>query len=203
MPFIEENDLIELHKDIDKAQTINERLLDQIKYKNKELKKSKVQRNIFAGITTFFLLAGIAFGSLTAGISISGGFNKRNNNSDLVFTSIDSLDAIKARIDKLKAQNEELSLVKEFYLAKEFLQKEKIYSVQVKSFVDNNVTLASEALTNTLFVKTNPFYSYSLGNFETLQEAQFFRKQLVDLGFDDAFVASYKDGKRVQIEDPY
>lgn len=203
MPFIEENDLIELHKDIDKAHTINERLLDQIKYKNKELKKSKVQRNIFAGITTFFLLAGIAFGSLTAGISISGGFNKRNNNNDLVFTSIDSLDAIKARIDKLKEQNEELSLVKEFYLAKEFLQKEKIYSVQVKSFVDNNVTLASEALTNTLFVKTNPFYSYSLGNFETLKEAQYFRRQLVDIGFEDAFVASYKDGKRVQIEDPF
>ncbi|WP_405381868.1 SPOR domain-containing protein [Maribacter sp. LLG6340-A2] len=203
MPFIEESDLLELHKDVDKAQIINERLLDQIKFKNKELKKSKIQRNIFAGITTFFILAAIAFGSLTAGISISGGFSKKNNNNDLVFTSIDSLDAIKARIDNLKEQNEELSLVKEFYLAKEFLEKEKIYSVQVKSFVDNNVTLASEALTNTLFVKTNPFYSYSLGNFETLEEAQSFRKQLVDIGFDDAFVASYKDGKRIQIEDPY
>ena len=38
MPFIEESDLLELHKDIDKAQIINERLLDQIKFKNKELK---------------------------------------------------------------------------------------------------------------------------------------------------------------------
>ena len=124
MPFIEESDLLELHKDIDKAQIINERLLDQIKFKNKELKKSKIQRNIFAGITTFFILAGIAFGSLTAGISISGGFKNKNSN-DLVLTSIDSLDAIKARIDNLKEQNEELSLVKEFYLAKEFLQKKK------------------------------------------------------------------------------
>ena len=40
MPFIEESDLLELHKDIDKAQIINERLLDQIKHKNKELKRS-------------------------------------------------------------------------------------------------------------------------------------------------------------------
>ena len=94
-------------------------------------------------------------------------------------------------------------MVKEFYLAKEFLNKEKIYSVQVKSFVENNVTLASEALTNTLFVKTNPFYAYSLGNFETLEEAQKFRKQLVQMGFNDAFVASYQDGQRVKIEDPY
>ncbi|MGB3151827.1 MAG: SPOR domain-containing protein [Maribacter sp.] len=200
MPFIEESDLLELHKDIDKAQIINERLLDQIKFKNKELKKSKIQRNVLAGITAFFLIGGLAFTSFTAGLSSSNSFDKQNNN---LLVSIDSLDAIKTRIDNLKIQNEELSLVKEFYLAKEFLQKEKIYSVQVKSFVDNNVTLASEALTNTLFVKTNPFYSYSLGNFETLQEAQSFRKQLVDIGFQDAFVASYKDGKRVQIEDPF
>jgi hypothetical protein len=54
-----------------------------------------------------------------------------------------------------------------------------------------------------MFVKTNPFYSYSLGNFATLDEAQKFRKQLVDMGFDDAFVASYKEGKRIKIEDPY
>ena len=40
---------MELHKDIDKAQIINERLLDQIKFKNKELKRSKIQRNILAG----------------------------------------------------------------------------------------------------------------------------------------------------------
>ncbi len=199
MPFIEESDLLELHKDIDKAQIINERLLDQIKFKNKELKRSKIQRNVLAGITALFLIGTLAITSFTAGLSSSNSFEQQNN----LLVSLDSLDAVKARIDNLKVQNEELSLVKEFYLAKEFLEKEKIYSVQVKSFVENNVTLASEALTNTLFVKTNPFYSYSLGNFETLQEAQLFRKQLVDLGFQDAFVASYQDGKRVQIEDPF
>ena len=199
MPFIEESDLLELHKDIDKAQIINERLLDQIKFKNKELKKNKVQRNVLAGITGLFLIGTLAITSFTAGLSSSSSFEPQSN----LLVSIDSLDAIKSRIDNLKTQNEELSLVKEYYLAKEFLEKEKIYSVQVKSFVDNNVTLASEALTNTMFVKTNPFFSYSLGNFGTLQEAQRFRKQLVDIGFQDAFVASYNDGKRLQIEDPF
>ena len=198
MPFIEESDLLELHKDIDKAQIINERLLDQIKYKNKELRRSKIQRNFLAGITALFLIGTLVFTSFTAGLTRSNSFDDKN-----LLVSIDSLDAIKSRIDNLEQQNDELSLVKEFYLAKKFLEKEKIYSVQVKSFVDNNVTLASEALTNTLFVKTNPFYSYSLGNFETLEEAQSFRYQLVKMGFEDAFVASYQDGKRVQIEPPY
>lgn len=198
MPFIEESDLLELHKDIDKAQIINERLLDQIKYKSKEIKRNKIQRNILAGITALFLVSTLVFTSFTAGLSSSKDFDDTN-----LLVSIDSLDAIKSRIDNLEQQNDELSLVKEFYLAKKFLEKEKIYSVQVKSFVDNNVTLASEALTNTLFVKTNPFYSYSLGNFETLEEAQSFRFQLVKMGFNDAFVASYQDGKRIKIEDPY
>ncbi|MGB7392967.1 MAG: SPOR domain-containing protein [Pricia sp.] len=198
MPFIEESDLLELHKDIDKAQIINERLLEQIKFKNREIRKKRFQRNALGGITGLFLIGALTVFSFTAGRSVSNNFESSSN----LLVSIDSLDAIKSRIDNLKQQNEELSLVKEFYLAKEFLQKEKIYSVQVKSFVDNNVTLASEALTNTMFVKANPFYSYSLGNFETLQEARAFREQLVDIGFQDAFVASYKNGKRVQIEDP-
>lgn len=198
MPFIEESDLLELHKDIDKAQIINERLLDQIKFKNRELKKSKLQRNILAGFTTLFLIGALAIFSFTAGLSSSKSLDNQN-----LLVSIDSLDAVKTRINNLSQQNEELSLVREFYLAKNFLEKEKIYSVQIKSFVDNNVTLASEALTNTMFVKTNPFYSYSLGNFGTLQEAQKFRKELVDMGFKDAFVASYKDGKRLKIEDPF
>ena len=199
MPFIEENDLLDLHKDVEKAQIINERLLDQIKYKNKDLKRIKIQRNVLLGVTTLFLIGTLAITSFTAGLSSSNRLENQNN----LLVSIDSLDAIKKRIDNLKQRNEELSLVNEFYLAKKFLEKEKIYSVQVKSFVDNNVTLASEALTNTLFVKTNPFYAYSLGNFETLEEARKFRKQLVDMGFKDAFVASYQDGKRVKIEDPY
>ena len=199
MPFIEESDLLELHKDIDKAQIINERLLDQIKLKNKELKRSKLQRNILAGVTALFLIGTFGITTYTAGLTSTNSYDSQN----FVVSPIDSLEAVKTRIDNLKKQNEELSLVKEFYLAKKFLENEKVYSVQVKSFVDNNVTLASEALTNTLFVKTNPFYSYSLGNFETLEEAQKFRRQLVDMGFDDAFVASYKEGKRIKIEDPY
>lgn len=199
MPFIEESDLLDLHKDIDKAQIINERLLDQIKYKNKDLRKLKLQRNALSIITVCFLFATFGIWSFFSGLRTSNNFREQETLS----MAIDSIDSFKMRIQNLKSQNEELSLVREFYLAKAFLEKETIYSVQVKSFVDNNVTLASEALTNTLFVKTNPFYAYSLGNFETLNEAQTFRKQLVNMGFKDAFVASYQDGKRVKIEDPY
>lgn len=198
MPFIEETDLLELHKDIDKAQIINERLLDQIKYKNRELKRARLHRNIFGVITALFFIGTLAIGSFAFGLTSSA---QNPNSADYVNVSWDSLDVIKRRLDNLKEQNEELSLVREFYLAKNFLEKETIYSVQVKAFVDKNLNLASESLSNTLFVKNNPFYAYSLGNFETLEEAQRFRQELVQMGFEDAFVASYKDGKRIAIED--
>ncbi len=198
MPFIEESDLLELHKDIDKAQIINERLLDQIKYKNKELRRARIQRNILASVTALFLIGALAIASFTVGLSSSA----KQNAASYVNFSLDSLEVYKQRMDNLKQQNEELSLVKEFYLARQFLEKDIIYSVQVKAFVDNNMNLASESLSNTLFVKTNPFYAYSLGNFETLAEAQKFRRELVSMGFKDAFVASYQEGKRLKIEDP-
>jgi len=195
MPFIEESDLLELHKDIDKAQIINERLLDQIKHKNKELKRSRLQRNIFADITVLFLIGALAVTSFTIGLSSRPQTQYVSQEDD------EKLEEAEERIASLRKQNEELSLIKEFYLAKEFIEKEKIYSVQVKAFVENNFNLAPEALTNTLLVKNNPFYAYSLGNFESLEEAKRFRDELVKMGFKDAFVASYKDGKRLAIEE--
>ncbi len=196
MPFIEESDLLDLHKDLEKSQIINERLLDQIKYKNKDVKGLKFQRSLLIGVCTLLIFGIFGFFSWFSGLRTS---NDIRTEESLTY-ALDSMDLFKARVANLTEQNEELSLVKEFYLAKQFLEKEKVYSVQIKSFVDNNVTLASEALTNTMFVKTNPFYAYSLGNFETLEEAQKFRSQLVQMGFKDAFVASYKDGKRLKIE---
>ena len=198
MPFIEESDLLDLHKDLEKSQIINERLLDQIKYKNKDMKGLKFQRNLLIGVCTLLIFGIFGFFSWFSGLRTS---NDIRTEESLTY-ALDSMDLFKARVANLTEQNEELSLVKEFYLAKQFLEKEKVYSVQIKSFVDNNVTLASDALTNTMFVKTNPFYAYSLGNFETLEEAQKFRSQLVQMGFKDAFVASYRDGKRLKIESP-
>lgn len=200
MPFIEENDLLDLHKDIDKAQNMNEKLLDQIQIKNKDFKKIKLQRNLLLGLSVLFIGGFLAFTSLSVGFNMA---NSKSNQDNMVLHSLDSLDAYKARISNLKEQNQELSLVKEFYLAKEFLQKEKIYSVQIKSFVDSNVSLTSNALTNTLFSRANPYYSYSIGTFETLEEAQDLRKHLIDAGIKDAFVASYQDGQRLKIESPF
>jgi len=74
MPFIEESDLLDLHKDIDKAQIINERLLDQIKFKNKDLRKIRLQRNVLLGFVGLFVIGTLAITSFTAGLSSKQSF---------------------------------------------------------------------------------------------------------------------------------
>ena len=102
MPFIEESDLLELHKDIDKAQIINERLLDQIKLKNKELKRSRLQRNIFAGITVLFLIGALAVTSFTMGLS------SRPQAEYVSQEESERLKEAEERVANLRKQNEEL-----------------------------------------------------------------------------------------------
>lgn len=197
MPFVEEMDLVELHKYVDRTKKINERLLDQVKIKNQELKQSKIQRNIFLSIIGIVLLGGVAISSFGFSLKDSAQLGSESN----VVISVDSLNAAKARIQNLQKMNTELGAIQEFYLAKNFMNNEQIYAVQVKSFSDNKVPLTSGAITNSLFVKNNPYYSYSLGLFEKLEDARNLKTELIKMGFKDAFVASYKTGKRLRIED--
>ena len=125
------------------------------------------------------------------------------NNSARYTVSTDSLDATKKQIEALRRENQELSLVQDYYLANRLIKQQVVYSVQVKSLRDSNLDLTHNGLTNTFVVKSNPFLRYSIGVFETIDEARIFRKHLVKIGFDDAFVASYQNGKRIKIESPY
>ncbi len=198
MPFIEEKDLLNLHKDIEKAQTNNEKLLDQIKYKNKELHDLKVQRNALLAIAILLMLVILAI------LLFKSKFNSSSFVSDSITgSSTEHVENLKAGFEELTPQDEEFSQVEDYYLAKALLRKEKIYAVQVMAFNESKTALISEGLLHSRFLKSSSFYGYSLGNFETLDEAQAFRKQLVAMGFKDAFVASYQNGKRIRIEEPY
>ncbi|WP_340074082.1 SPOR domain-containing protein [Leptobacterium sp. I13] len=204
MPYIEENDLVELHKKIDKSEATNHKLQDQIKIKNREISKWLQQRNIFAIVASVLLLIVIGlFVSFFIGDgNIMNGF-ETSGVDDTKTVSNDSIQILQNKITILEEENTRLSEVKEFYLAKNLLENQKIYVVQIGAFEERNFSLMPKSLTNTQVVKNNNFYSFSLGSFETLKEAQTFRKEVVSLGFRDAFIASYIDGKRIEIEEPY
>ncbi|WP_340063028.1 SPOR domain-containing protein [Ascidiimonas aurantiaca] len=202
MPYIEEEDLLGLHKKIEKEQAVNQGLLQQISYKSKEVKHSKKQKKIFAAIAVGSVV--IAAIVIAYSLGVSKTVEKLKTNSENKVTiSLDSIEQLRERIRSLQEKNSQLNSVHDFYLAKNLLKKQKVFAVQVGAFENNRVSLLPVSLNNTQLVRNNPYYSYSLGIFETLKEAQSFRFELAKLGFEDAFVVSYVNGKRIQVEEPY
>jgi len=83
------------------------------------------------------------------------------------------------------------------------LNDELVYAVQIGAFEKKNLSMYSEKFVNFREIKSGEFNKYALGNFATLKEAKKFRRELVKLGFRKAFIASYKDGKRLKIEEAW
>ena len=201
MPFIEEKDLFTLHKDLEKSQNTNIGLLDQIRNKNKEIKRLNVQRYTLISVLSVLVVCVMGVFAYVSGVNQTQ--QLLLNNASRYAISTDSLDATRKQIEALRRENQELSMVQDYYLSNRLIKQQVVYSVQVKSLRDSNLDLTHNGLTNNFVVKSNPFLRYSIGVFETIDEARVFRNHLVKLGFDYAFVASYQNGKRIKIESPY
>lgn len=83
------------------------------------------------------------------------------------------------------------------------LEDEVVYSVQIGAFEEKDLSMYSDNFVNFKEIKSGSFNKYSLGNFETLNEAKGFRRELVKLGFRKAFIASYQNGERLKIEEAW
>ncbi len=202
MPFIEEDNLLDLYKKIDKSEANNLRLQDQISYKNREVTKSVKQRNFFvvAGVISVIICAIVISFSLGVRNTVN---NLKATSADKVTIPIDSIESLKNKARVLETQNTQLNAVRDFYLAKNLLDGKKIYTIQLSAIEQSHLSLLPLSFSNLRLIKNNEYLSLSLGAFETLKEAQTFRYELVKVGFDEVFIISYKEGKRIQIEETY
>jgi hypothetical protein len=107
--------------------------------------------------------------------------------------------ALSQKIDSLKLENQELRAVQQFYMARKLLDNDTIYSVQTGMLPIESTGLLSPGLSNALIIEAKPYLKFSIGLYETFEEANALRKGLVKLGFTDAFVASYKGTTRLKI----
>ncbi|CAL2103155.1 SPOR domain-containing protein [Tenacibaculum sp. 190130A14a] len=78
-------------------------------------------------------------------------------------------------------------------------QGETVYSVQVGVFSEKRYPLLSSAFTPGIAAANGSYFKYSLGLFSTVEEAKKLRSELRNIGFKDAFVASYVNGTRQKI----
>ena len=117
-------------------------------------------------------------------------------------------DEVKESKLALEKMTNEVSSFKEEDNFEETTEQESIgsttvYAVQIGAFLNNNIEIFSDSFTQFKEFQEDGFYKYSLGAFETLEEAQLFREKVINLGFNDAFVASYINGERQAIEEAY
>ncbi|QLE02521.1 SPOR domain-containing protein [Galbibacter sp. BG1] len=202
MPYIDENHLVNLHKTIESKEVTEERLLNELRKQRAEKAAIYRTKNIFKwcalSLLAVFLL-GIVLYFAKPSVFINDKYLQTKNK---VIIEKSDLKEYQKEISQLQSQiknpNTELNTVDH-----RNLDSEVIYAVQVAALENKDLSLYSEELRNINQYKDKAYNKYSLGNFISLEDAKTFRKELIALGFEDAFVASYKNGKRLKIEEAF
>ena len=199
MKVINDEDLLSLHYQIEKAEIKQKKLEDLLDLESVRLKKSKSSNRLFRSFSLVLLLLAIF---LVANSFYFSKTNTQNYDSEELSLIMDELETAKQELEEIKKENERLKEIKDLYLYRNLINRDTVYSVQVKALNGVGVPTVSGKYTNTLTYGDESLHKLSLGIFETLKEAQDFRKTLIGLGLDQrVFVISYKDGKRLKIEE--
>ncbi|MGG8498048.1 SPOR domain-containing protein [Tenacibaculum sp. TC6] len=208
MPFIEEAKYQLMQEDIDTAKLKLEESEKELNELQESYKHQKQKSRTI--IVLLFIFLGIAIGVIYLfknGTLNSEGIIVNNNNT----VDIEEIKAKEAQrvIDSLNNANEESNL-DNASLSEENLDEtlgkisknskgSTVYSVQIGVFSKNKYPLLSKAMLSGIAVPDDGYFKYSLGIFASLDEAKKLKNELVKVGFKDAFVASYINGKRQQI----
>ncbi|GAA4271764.1 hypothetical protein U6A24_14340 [Aquimarina gracilis] len=204
MKVIKDEDLLFLHQQIEKSEIKQQKLEDLLEFEADKLKKSKKTNRLYGSFSVILLLLGIF---LVANAFYSSKSSSKTALNEDQFNELsliqNELDATKKELELLKKENTSIKEIQNLYLYRSLINKDTIFSVQIKALNDKKIAAISEKYTNTLVYNDASLHKFSLGIFETLKEAQEFRRTLIESGLLDKriFIISYKDGKRIKIED--
>ncbi|WP_417443830.1 SPOR domain-containing protein [Joostella sp.] len=203
MPYIDENHLVGLHKTIESKEISEARLLRELQKYRTEKEQISKRKNIFKWTSlslVLVLMIGVALYFVKPSVFVNDDYLQSENklliDKSELLNYEDQVSLLRTEIESLSSEEmEDIDLVD--------LNSKVIYAVQIAALENRDLSLYSEDLENINQYKEKAFNKYSLGNFTSLDDAKSFRKELVALGFQDAFVASYKGGKRLKIEEAF
>ena len=167
MPFIDDKKLADLYKEVDDLRNSSSYFQDL--YLKSKKKIVKITFYKYTSIIAFSLLIFVT------------GSSMYQSNSDKSMSSSNVTNESDVVLSELN----------------ESLRSKKIYTVQIGASQNDPFLLFSKNLMNFNKTKSKDYNLYSLGNFETKDEAEAFRKEIVKLGIDDAWVVAYENGKRI------
>lgn len=76
-----------------------------------------------------------------------------------------------------------------------------IFRVQLVASVLNEFNAPGAVSDDVLVERSDGFNKFLIGGFRTYQEAEQFREEVRELGFDDAWIVPYIDGERVSMDE--
>ena len=180
MPFIDDEQLAALYKEVDQEKKASAFFQD-LHQKNKQ-RLSRLKLYQYSAIISFvlFLVSLVYF-----------------------FSSADAAEVVTdttltERIAQLERENQLLGGEAEDL--QEQLKTEKVFTVQIMASSNDDILLFSENFVNFRAHPLKEFNAYSLGNFSTEEEAEAFRQELIALGLPDVWVTAYQNGKRILID---
>ncbi len=201
MPFVEEKHLVDFHRHLEEKEISEERLARELKQQrliNRKYRKTYIR--LVGSLISCLVLMVVGF--LVYLLEPSFLFHEKSPEQEKNMVILNKGEWLQVQ-DSLQGRSKELDELKNVLHTLDYraLGQELVYTVQVAALVNDRVSLASEDLLNMAVYKDLEYSKYSLGNFTKLEDAVKLRDALLKLGFKDAFIASYKGGKRLKIEE--
>ncbi len=204
MPFIEEDKFHLMQEDLDNAKLKREEAeseLEETKVALSSAKKGSMILPIILG-----LMLGAALGATYYFYTNNGGVSYTSSEDEAAIRKSENvrvLDSI-VRANARAARNNnpadnENNLNETIDSVIDNTSDKTIYSVQIGVFSKNKYALISTSTIPSTVTIKDGFFKYSIGLFDSLSEAKSLRKELIKMGFKDAFVASYINGERQKI----
>lgn len=106
------------------------------------------------------------------------------------------LQALQAKYDQLRTEYASRRKVSDMGI-----QPGLVFRVQIGAFVFHQMDGTPADSPDIVEEKADGFNKYVIGNFRTYEECDAFRKELVTLGIQDAWIVPYIDGERVTIQE--
>ncbi|GAA4275874.1 SPOR domain-containing protein [Aquimarina mytili] len=199
MAFITDEELQDLKDQIYKA----EEATQSAKYLSEKAVKDEKENSRKFKIATIILgilaVLGIAGTVYFMNFGTTGMISEKDHKSEL--------EILENKIAELEVTLQNVSMNQELDAdtgeSAGSIEGELVYAVQIGAFEEKNLSMYSDNFVNFKEIKSEGYNKYALGNFETLAEAKRFRRELVKLGFRNAFIGSYQNGKRIKIEEAW
>lgn len=202
MPTVEEDDLLSLFQQIEKAETAQKKMERLLVEKSTELKKNRNSKVFFKVLSVLMLIAFSGFILIYFGKKEV--VNRKEKRSQTLEIQQELKD-LRIVLEDLEKQKTTQALLNDLSLHQNLMKHDTVFSVQIQTFTQDTIRWISEKYTYSKLYQQDALYKFSLGVFSKLSEAQEFRKVLLRSGIIDKhiFVISYKDGKRIRIENPF